>query len=63
MTLIDVLIVLGIILVVGCAAYWIITKFLPEPIRTPALAITGVLLLIFLLFAFFPGAGAYHVWR
>lgn len=62
MTLINVLIALGILVVVGFVAYWIITKFLPEPMRTPALAITGIVLLVILLIAFFPGAGNYRVW-
>jgi hypothetical protein len=63
MSLIDLLIALLVICVLGYVAYWIITKFFPEPMRTPALAITGVLLLIILLVAFFPGAGSYRIWR
>lgn len=50
----DVTALLIFILIFGLiayGAYYIITKFLPEPIRTPALAIVGVLLLIVLLSA------------
>jgi uncharacterized membrane protein YeaQ/YmgE (transglycosylase-associated protein family) len=64
MDLITMLITLLVIFVVGCVAYWIITKFFePGQIRTIALVVVGVILLIILLVAFFPGAGHYRVWK
>ena len=57
-----------IILLVGFAivaylAYWVIASFIPEPAKTPVLAIVGVMLLLFLLSQFWPGAAQYHLWR
>lgn len=49
MDIIGILIALLIFCGIGYLAYWIIVKFLPEPMRTAALAITGVVLLIVLL--------------
>ena len=63
MTITGMLMLLLLIVVLGCVAYWIITKFMPEPIRTPALAIVGVLLLILLLSQAWPGAATYRLWR
>lgn len=63
MTLISALILLVVLVVIGYVAYWIITKFFPEPIRNIALIVVGVLLLIVLLVQFFPGAANFHVWR
>lgn len=48
--MIDLLIFLLILFIIGAAAYWIITKFIPA--GTPqmiALAVVGVVLLILLL--------------
>jgi hypothetical protein len=45
----GILVALLVFGIVGYLAYFVIMKFLPEPIKTPALAITGVLLLIVLL--------------
>lgn len=56
MTLVELLIALFIIFIIGFVAYWIINKFLPEPMRTPALAVVGLVLLILLLVRFFPSA-------
>lgn len=56
MTVVDLLIALFVLFIIGFVAYWIITKFLPEPMRTPALAVVGLLLLIVLLVRFFPQA-------
>lgn len=44
-------------------AYWIITRFFPEPIKTPALVVMGVILLIILLSQFVPGLAEYHIWH
>lgn len=62
MTLISMLIAICVLAVIGWVAYWIITKFFPEPLRTPALAVVGLILLIILLVAIFPDVGAYRVW-
>lgn len=63
MTLAGMLLLLLLILVLGSAAYWIITKFMPEPIRTPALAVVGVLLLLLLLSQAWPDAANYRLFR
>lgn len=63
MTVIQVLVALLVIVGVGYLAYWIITKFFPEPMRMIALAIVGVILLVFLMVVFFPGLGEFRVWR
>lgn len=62
MTIIGLLILVLGIVVVGTLAYWIITKFLPPPAHMIALAIVGVLLLLVLLYTFFPGAVNTRVW-
>lgn len=49
--LIYVVVVIGLICVAGWGAKWIITNYLPEPMRMVALGIVGVVLLIVLLFA------------
>ena len=49
--------------VIAYVAYWIITKFFPEPAKIPALAIVGVILLIILLVQFIPDASNYRVWK
>jgi hypothetical protein len=62
MTLIQLVILLVVLVVVGSAAYWIINKFIAEPIRMPALLIVGVILLLILLSQFLPGFANYKVW-
>lgn len=47
--LIGLLIALLIFCCIAYLAYWIITKFFPEPMRVIALAVIGVVLLIVLL--------------
>jgi hypothetical protein len=59
MTLIGIIIFLA----VAFFAYWIITHFFPEPMRTPALVVMGVILLIILITQFVPDIGNYHIWR
>lgn len=49
MSITAILIFLLIFFGIAYLAYWVITKFLPEPMKVIALAITGVLLLIVLL--------------
>jgi hypothetical protein len=56
------LLVLGVV-VVGLLAYWVITKFFPEPMRMVALAIVGVLLLVVVLASFFPETMGMRVWK
>jgi hypothetical protein len=63
MTILEVLLLLVVIFGVGLVAYWIIRKFIPAEAQTVALAIVGVLLLVVLLVAFFPGAGSYRIWK
>ena len=55
------LLVLGVV-VVGSLCYWVINKFFPAPAHMIALAIVGVLLLLVLLYAFFPGAINQRIW-
>ncbi len=43
--------------------YYIITTFFEPPIRTPLLAIAGVVLLLILLTQFAPQTAAFHLWR
>jgi len=62
MTILGLLVLALGVICVGCLAYWVITKFFPEPARMIALAIVGVLLLLVLLYAFFPGAVNQKVW-
>jgi len=63
MTLTGALVFLVILAVVAYLAYWIITRFFPEPARTPALAIVGVILLLFVLLQLFPEIGGTRLWR
>ncbi len=43
--------------------YWVITTFFEPPIRTPLLAIAGVILLLILLSQFAPQTASFHLWR
>jgi len=63
MTVTSILIFLVVFAVIAYLAYWIVTSFFPEPARTPALAIIGILLLLVLLSQVFPGAAEYRIWR
>ena len=63
MTLASILVFLVIFAVVAYLAYYVITSFFPEPARTPALAIVGILLLLVLLWQFFPDAGGIRIGR
>lgn len=38
-----------VLIVIGLIAYWIITKFFPEPAKMIALCVVGVVLLLWLL--------------
>jgi hypothetical protein len=51
-TLIYLLIALVILGVFAWLAHWVITSYFPEPAKTPALLITGVIFLIVLLLLF-----------
>jgi hypothetical protein len=62
MTLVQLIVLLVVLVVVGSAAYWIINKFISEPIRMPALLIVGVILLLILLSQFLPGVANYKLW-
>lgn len=53
--MVNLLIWLVILAVIAYVAYHIITTFLPEPVRTPALAIVGLILPILLIQHFFGG--------
>jgi hypothetical protein len=50
-SLIWVLVAVLIVLVIAYAAKYVIDSFFTEPVRMPALLITGVILLLVLLFA------------
>ena len=63
MTLIGALIFLVIFAVAAYLAFWVINSFFPEPARTPALAIVGVILLIVLITQFVPEASSFRLWR
>ena len=39
-----------IIFAIGWLAHWVIVTFLPEPVRTPAMLLVGVILLIAVVF-------------
>ena len=62
MTIIGLLLLVLGIICVGSLAYWVITKFFPEPMRMIALGIVGILLLIVVLSAFWPGGADYRIW-
>jgi glucose-6-phosphate-specific signal transduction histidine kinase len=51
------MVLLWIVVVFAAAwlAHWIITTYLPEPVRTPALLIVGVILLIIVVLAIVRG--------
>lgn len=63
MTVIQLLVFLVAFAIVAYLAYWIISKFFPEPVRMPAFAIIGVILLLVLLSQFLPEASNYRIWR
>lgn len=63
MTLIQLLLTIVLFIVLGGLAFWAICKFFSEPLRGWILAIVGIVLLIFLLVQFFPGAANYRVIR
>lgn len=63
MTLSSLLIFLVIFAVVAYLAYWVITKFIPAPAQTPALAVVGIVLLLVLLAQFVPEWGSYRLMR
>lgn len=62
MTVLQLVLLILVIAIVGYVAYWIINKFFAEPVRTPALLVVGLLLLVALLVAFFPGVGGAKIW-
>jgi glucan phosphoethanolaminetransferase (alkaline phosphatase superfamily) len=39
-----------VIFAIGWLAHWVISSFLPEPVRTPAMLLVGVVLLIIVIF-------------
>lgn len=49
MSVTALLITILLLFIVGYGAYIVITRFMPEPMRTPILAIVGVILLIIIL--------------
>ena len=53
MTLMGFLLVILVVAVVAFLAHWIITQYFAEPLKTPALLVVGVILLIVLLSQFF----------
>ena len=61
MTLVGLLIFLAVLFVLGAAAYYIINKFIAEPMRPMAMTIAGVVLLIVLLLVFLPEAANYPI--
>ncbi len=63
MTLIDFIIVLAAVAIIAFVAHYIITTFFPEPVKTPALLVVGIILLIILVAYFLPGAAQYRIWR
>lgn len=62
MTVIGLLLLVLAIVVVGIVAHWLITKFLPAPAQMVALAIVGIILLLVLLYAFFPASLSQRIW-
>jgi hypothetical protein len=56
-SLIGILIWAVVIFIIAWVAYYVITTFMPEPIRTPILAVVGVILLIIVLYALMGGGG------
>lgn len=53
--LIGILIWVIVLLIIAYVAYYIINTFFPEPIRTPALLVVGLLLLLVILYAIVGG--------
>lgn len=50
MDILSLLLIIGFVLLVGWAAYWLINRFIPGGMpRTVALVVVGILLLLFLL--------------
>lgn len=63
MSIVQLLVLLLVIFILGCAAYWIINRFVIDPTaRMITLLVVGVVLLLILLTQFFPGAGSLKVW-
>lgn len=54
-SLIAILIWAVVLFIVAWIAYYVITTFMPEPLRTPLLAVVGLLLLIIILYAIMGG--------
>lgn len=48
--LVGILIWLVVVFAIAWIAHWVVTTYFPEPLRTPALLVVGVLLLIALLY-------------
>ncbi len=63
MTLTAALLVLAGIAILGFVGHWIISSFFPDPLRSTALVIFGVLLLVLLISQFFPSVSVYRLWR
>lgn len=63
MTVLSAILFLAIVAAAAYVAHWVITTFFPEPVRTPALILVGVVLLIVLVSQFVPDAGNYRLWR
>ncbi len=49
MSVTALLVTILLLFIVGYGAYIVVTRFMPEPLRTPVLAIVGVILLIVIL--------------
>lgn len=49
MSIAGILIALLFLFLLAFTAHWVISKFFPEPLRTVALAVVGVVLLIIIL--------------
>lgn len=63
MTLLGLLLLVIGVVAVGWLAYWVITKFFPDPVRMVALCIVGLLLLLVIFAAFFPEVGGMRIWK
>lgn len=61
MTVGSALIFIICLVVFACVAYWLITKFFPDPIRMIALVIVGAICLFALIYKFAPGVMGTHV--
>jgi len=51
--MLQLLLLILVVAVIAYVAHWVITQYFAEPVRTPALLIVGVILLIVLLGQFF----------